>query len=76
MSYNEFQRPISVDLVPYGRTCEWCDQPAERQLTAIGGIYHNRNGVFCDQCGQKFLECVIRGLHIEKQEHNTRVCVC
>jgi hypothetical protein len=74
MSYNEFQRPISVDFVPCGRVCEWCGQPAERQLTAIGGIYHNRSGVFCDQCGEQFLENVRRGLLMEKQEYNTRVC--
>jgi hypothetical protein len=67
MKYNEFQRPISVDFAPAGRVCEWCGQPAKRQLTAIGGIYHNRSGFFCFFCGEKFLECVIRGLHTEKR---------
>lgn len=68
MKYNEFQRPIAVDFVPQGRMCEWCGEPAYRQLTAIGGIHHNRNGVFCRVCGEKFQECVMRGVLAEKQE--------
>jgi hypothetical protein len=67
MIYNEFHRPIAVDFTPPGRVCEWCGQPAERQLTAIGGSYHNRNGAFCRLCGEKFLECVIRGSYTEEQ---------
>lgn len=74
MKYNEFQRPIAVDFAPRGRVCEWCDQPAERQLTAIGGIHHNRSGVFCHACGEKFLACVIRGLLTGKQEQYALAC--
>lgn len=68
MKYNEFQRPIAVDFAPCGHVCGWCGQPAERQLTAIGGAYHNQRGVFCRLCGEKFFECVVRGLIVEKQE--------
>jgi hypothetical protein len=75
MKYSEFQRPISVDFVPRGCLCEWCGQPAERQLTAIGGIYHNRSGVFCHLCGEKFVVCVIRGSVAEMQKRDVNVCV-
>ncbi|HEX6551383.1 MAG TPA: hypothetical protein VF026_01370 [Ktedonobacteraceae bacterium] len=54
MSLNEFRRPISVDSAPRGSRCEWCGQPAEQQLTAIGGIYHNEGGLFCRPCGEQF----------------------
>jgi hypothetical protein len=64
MKYNEFHRPISADFAPRGSTCEWCGQPAERQLTAIGGTYHNQSGVFCRACGEKFLETVIHSIQI------------
>jgi len=67
MTYNEFQRPIAVDFSPRGRVCEWCGQPAERQLTAIGGARHNRSGFFCRLCGEKFLACVMEGLIVEQQ---------
>jgi len=59
MKYNEFNSPISVDFVPHGCVCGWCGQPAERQLTAIGGLYHNQSGVFCCSCGEHFSEIVI-----------------
>jgi hypothetical protein len=59
MKYDEFHRPISVDFVPRGRVCEWCGKPAERQLTAIGGTYHNQSGAFCHSCGELFLGAVI-----------------
>jgi hypothetical protein len=64
MKYNEFHRPISADFAPRGSVCEWCGQPAERQLTAIGGTYHNQSGVFCRPCGEKFLETVIHSIQI------------
>jgi hypothetical protein len=64
MKYNEFHRPISADFAPRGSACEWCGQPAERQLTAIGGTYHNQSGFFCHACGEKFLETVIHSLQI------------
>jgi hypothetical protein len=67
MRYNEFQSPIAEDFAPCGRVCGWCGQPADQQLTAIGGTYHNRSGVFCRSCGEKFLGCVITGLHTEQQ---------
>jgi hypothetical protein len=64
MKYNEFHRPISADFAPRGSVCEWCGKPAERQLTAIGGIYHNQSGIFCRSCGERFLETVIHSLQI------------
>jgi len=72
MKYNEFRRPVAVDFAPHDRVCEWCGEPAERQLTAIGGIHHNRSGVFCRLCGEKFLECVTRGLLTENWGQYTR----
>jgi len=59
---NEFSRPISADLAPVGSTCEWCDKPAEQQLTAIGGSYHNESGLFCRSCGEQFLQGVVNSL--------------
>ena len=59
MSLNEFRRPISVDSAPRGSRCEWCGQPAEQQLTAIGGIYHNEGGLFCRPCGEQFSPAVV-----------------
>ncbi len=59
MHFNEFHRPISVDFAPRGSSCEWCGKPAERQLTAIGGAYHNESGVFCSPCGERFSQGVI-----------------
>lgn len=55
---NEFQRPVSVDFAPHGSLCEWCGKPAERQLTAIGGSYHNESGIFCRLCGEQFTQGV------------------
>lgn len=59
MHFNEFRRPVSVDFVPRGSRCEWCGNPAERQLTAIGGTYHNESGMFCRPCGEKFSQAVL-----------------
>jgi hypothetical protein len=59
MSMNEFLRPISVDSVPRGSRCEWCGDPAEQQLTAIGGSHHNESGLFCRPCGEQFSLAVI-----------------
>jgi hypothetical protein len=59
MSKNEFLRPISVDSAPRGSLCEWCGKPAEKQLTAIGGSYHNESGLFCLPCGEQFTMAVI-----------------
>lgn len=64
MKYNEFHRPISADFAPRGSVCEWCGQPAERQLTAIGGTFHNQSGVFCHSCGERFLDTVIHSVQI------------
>lgn len=58
MSSYEFLRPVSVDFVPSGSVCEWCGQPAEKQLIAIGGIHHNRSGRFCHSCGEQFMRIV------------------
>ncbi|GCF10857.1 hypothetical protein [Dictyobacter arantiisoli] len=59
---NEFQRPVSVDFAPQGSHCEWCGKPAERQLTAIGGLYHNESGTFCQPCGEEFTQGVANAL--------------
>lgn len=62
MTYNEFRRPVSVDFAPHGSVCEWCGKPAERQLTAIGGIYHNESGTFCRPCGELFTQAVLNSI--------------
>jgi hypothetical protein len=64
MKFDEFHRPISADIAPRGSVCEWCGQPAERQLTAIGGTYHNQSGLFCHPCGERFFEAVIHSAQI------------
>ena len=58
MPTNEFRRPVSVDFAPRGSSCEWCREPAEQHLTAIGGSYHNESGLFCRPCGDKFSQVV------------------
>lgn len=68
MANNEFHRPVSVDFAPRGSVCEWCGKPAERQLTAIGGSYHNESGLFCQPCGDKFSEVVFNALATSKLE--------
>ena len=72
MSMNEFRRPVSVDFAPSGRLCEWCGKPAERQLTAIGGAFHNESGVFCLPCGEKFSQGVINALNTVPVEVEVR----
>ena len=62
MALNEFQRPVSVDFAPHSRRCEWCGKPAEQQLTAIGGTYHNQSGAFCRLCGEQFTQTVANSL--------------
>ncbi len=64
MQNNEFRRPVSVDFAPRGSRCEWCGQLAEKQLTAIGGAYHNESGLFCRPCGEKFSQAVINSLNV------------
>jgi recombinational DNA repair protein (RecF pathway) len=63
MSQNEFRRPVSVDFAPRGSHCEWCGKPAEQQLTAIGGFYHNEGGLFCRPCGEEFTRAVLASLN-------------
>ena len=58
MQKNEFNRAVAKDSVPNGSTCEWCDQPAEQQLIAIGGTRHNTEGIFCRSCGEQFQQAV------------------
>ncbi len=67
MTSNEFRRPVSVDFAPRGSACEWCGKPAERQLTAIGGSFHNESGVFCSPCGEKFSQAVVNSLQVSAQ---------
>jgi hypothetical protein len=62
MASNEFRRPVSVDFAPKGSTCIWCGKLAERQLTAIGGTYHNERGLFCRSCGEQFTQHVVNAL--------------
>lgn len=62
MALNEFQRPVSVDSAPTDSHCEWCNKPAERRLTAVGGTYHNEGGVFCQSCGEQFTQTVASSL--------------
>lgn len=62
MQFNEFHRPVSSDSAPRGSLCEWCGKPAEKQLTAIGGRYHNESGTFCRDCGDQFSQGVINSV--------------
>ncbi|HEX4208590.1 MAG TPA: hypothetical protein VHZ51_31175 [Ktedonobacteraceae bacterium] len=62
MQFNEFHRPVSSDSAPRGSHCEWCGKPAEKQLTAIGGRYHNESGMFCRDCGDQFSQAVINSV--------------
>lgn len=64
MTSNEFRRPVSVDFAPRGSRCEWCGELAEKQLTAIGGKYHNEGGLFCRDCGEKFTSFVANAIHL------------
>ncbi len=72
MTSNEFRRPVSVDFAPRNSSCEWCGQPAERQLTAIGGSFHNESGVFCSPCGEKFSQAVINAAQVSAQAQHLR----
>lgn len=54
MAENEFRRSVSSDSAPRGSLCEWCREPAVFHLTAIGGFSHNRSGLFCRECGERF----------------------
>lgn len=60
MQKNEFHRPISAETVPHGRTCEWCSEPAEQQMTVQGGTHHNQSGIFCSSCGEHFVQMVTK----------------
>ena len=62
MSNNAFHRPIAVDRAPEGHLCDWCDKRAVRQLTAIGGVYHNQGGYYCDVCGEQFAHAVTKSV--------------
>jgi hypothetical protein len=56
---NEFQAPVATDLTSPDAVCDWCGQTAERRFTALGGSQHNRTGVFCSPCGQRFIEKIV-----------------
>ena len=58
----DFRQPVSLDDVPPGRLCEWCGKPAIYQLTALGGIHHNEEGLFCQTCGEQFARAVADSL--------------
>lgn len=72
MPTNEFSRPVSVDFAPRGSLCEWCGNPAERQLTAVGGSFHNETGVFCRPCGDKFSQTVANASITSSTQIKTR----
>ncbi|HJT57919.1 MAG TPA: hypothetical protein VJ761_15560 [Ktedonobacteraceae bacterium] len=63
MSDNEFRQPVSVDFAPKDSVCEWCGKPATKQLTAIGGRYHNDGGYFCDTCAAEYARCVAESMY-------------
>ena len=71
MSNNAFRQPISVDSVSEGHLCEWCNNLAVHQLTAIGGPLHNQGGYFCQRCGEAFARAVTRSMRGESspQKH-------
>lgn len=62
MQLNEFHHPVSIDSVPRGSLCQWCGKQAVKQLTAIGGKYHNEGGLFCKDCGEQFTRVVTDSL--------------
>jgi transposase-like protein len=62
MAKNEFSQAISIDAAPHSSTCEWCSRPAEERLTAIGGMYHNKGGFFCRECGEEFTRLILNSL--------------
>ena len=58
MLENEFTGPVSVDAAPVGSHCEWCSKPAIYNLLVTGGKHHNEEGLFCADCGEKFVRVV------------------
>jgi hypothetical protein len=62
MSNNAFRQPISIDRAPEGHLCDGCDKLAVHQLTAIGGVYHNQGGFFCQGCGEEFAHAVTKSM--------------
>jgi hypothetical protein len=65
MATNEFNSPVSIDFAPEHCVCEWCGKPAEYELTAIGGKYHNMSALFCYSCGQEFYAVVAGSYDLE-----------
>jgi len=63
MFENEFRRPVSIDLAPEGSVCEWCGKPAVYQITAIGGMHHNEQGIFCSKCSAQYACAVADSLN-------------
>jgi hypothetical protein len=59
MHKNEFNSLVSTDIIPDGKTCEWCQERADKQFTAIGGMHHNKSGIFCHSCGEEFSQVVL-----------------
>ena len=58
----EFCRPFSCDGAPDGHRCEWCGEPAESHVTAIGGTHHNQGGFFCGSCSETFCAIIANAL--------------
>ena len=68
---NGLRQPISIDLAPTERVCEWCWKPAVYQLTALGGMDHNESGFFCGPCSEAFVRAVASSLYREVREEVT-----
>jgi hypothetical protein len=62
MASKDFKQAISIDFAPQASVCEWCSKPADEQLTAIGGIYHNKGGFFCRACGEEFTRLILNSV--------------
>lgn len=62
MFSSDFRQPVMIDEAPTGHGCEWCGKPARYQLTALGGMHHNEEGMFCQACAQEFARAVAESL--------------
>ena len=63
MFTDDFRHPVSLEDAPPGHVCEWCGKPAIYQLTSLGGIHHNEEGLFCQECGEQFARTMADSLN-------------
>ena len=75
MHKHEVDHLVTIDMVPSGKACGWCNEPAEKQLTAIGGTHHNKSGAFCHPCGDEFSRIVVDS-QTEAQSGLLRYRIC